>query len=176
LCDALIVVEAPVRSGARNAAKWARRLGRPCFVVPSPPWIESGRGCIAELQLGARALGGPEEVMQLLEQQARHARGAPPGSPHPHRLEVTSAKPARAPRPRRSRKQRAPTPAVAPDGVELEPLPRAVLDAIRAGAEHPDQIAERAGLSASEVNHGLLRLTLGGHILLGPLGDITTTR
>src|SRR5688572_29571933 len=81
LCDAIIVVEAPLRSGARNAAKWARRLGRPCFVVPSPPWNERGRGCIAELQLGARALGGPEEVMQLLERQALHARGAPPGSP-----------------------------------------------------------------------------------------------
>jgi DNA processing protein len=170
LCHALVVVEAPLRSGARNAAKWARQLGRPCFVVPSPPWNERGRGCIAELQLGARPLGAPEEVMQLLEQQALHpmpgprAAGVQPRAPH--RRGAAAAEP-RA----RGRSTR---PAAAES--ELDALPAAALRVIRAGADHPDQIAERAGLSPGEVNHALLRLTLSGFIRLGPLGDITVAR
>jgi len=73
LCHALVLVEAPLRSGARNAAKWARRLGRPCFVVPSAPWNERGQGCIAELQLGAAALAGPEDVLRFLEDRRLYA-------------------------------------------------------------------------------------------------------
>jgi DNA processing protein len=76
LSDALIVVEAPLRSGSRNAAKWARRLQRPWFVVPSPPWNERGRGCILELQLGGRALAGPEEVLRVLAESRPTAASA----------------------------------------------------------------------------------------------------
>ena len=176
LCHALIVVEAPLRSGARNAAKWARQLGRPCFVVPSPPWNDCGRGCIAELQLGARALGGPEEVMQLLAQQALHpmtgprAAGAQPKAPHP----LSTAPLPTEPRARRPKRDRSTSPG--PAEAELEALPAAALRVIRAGADHPDQIAERAGLSPGEVNHALLRLTLSGFIRLSPLGDITIAR
>jgi DNA processing protein len=176
LCHALIVVEAPLRSGARNAAKWARRLGRPCFVVPSPPWNDRGRGCIAELQLGARPLGVPEEVMQLLERQALPVMPGPrlPGAQAsaPRRPAGVAAAP--APRGRRAKRGRSAEPALGES--ELEPLPAAALRVIRAGADHPDQIAERAGLSPGEVNHALLRLTLSGFITLSPLGDITITR
>jgi DNA processing protein len=176
LCHALIVVEAPLRSGARNAAKWARLLGRPCFVVPSPPWNERGRGCIAELQLGARPLGAPQEVMQLLAQQALHVLASEQGlaggsAPKAHRASSEIGAPGPAARSARRTRSRPFSPVAA--DAELDALPAAVLRAIRAGAEHPDQIAERAGLSAPEVNHALLRLTLGGHIVRSPLGDIT---
>ncbi len=49
LAHLVVVVESPIRSGARNAAAHARRLGRPLFVVPAPPWHGNGRGCLAEL-------------------------------------------------------------------------------------------------------------------------------
>jgi DNA processing protein len=182
LCHAVVVVEAPLRSGARNAAKWARRLGRPCFVVPSPPWNERGRGCIVELQLGARALAGPEDVMQCLEQQALHALPVAAGAgeafdPLARRVRGELAEPGgRAPAasagPARRLRKSAPLVGAA----ELDALPRAVLKVIGAGAQHPDQIAEDAGLSLAEVNHALLRLTLSGHIVQSPLGDITVAR
>jgi len=73
LCHALVLVEAPLRSGARNAVKWARRLGRPCFVVPAAPWNERGLGCIAELQLGGMALAGPRDVLRFLEERRLYA-------------------------------------------------------------------------------------------------------
>jgi DNA processing protein len=66
-CAALVViVEAPWRSGARNAALWARRMGRPLFVVPHPPWNAQGRGCISELKLGAKPLASERDVLAAL--------------------------------------------------------------------------------------------------------------
>jgi len=181
LCHALIVVEAPLRSGARNAAKWARRLGRPCFVVPSPPWNERGRGCIAELQLGARPFGGPQDVMQLLAEQALHVLGSDGegvGAQTPRARRPSAASRLGSPRStaKAKRAARSGNSAPAEAEAELDALLAAVLRVIRAGAEHPDQVAERAGLSAAEVNHALLRLTLGGHIVRSPLGDITIAR
>ena len=106
LCHALVLVEAPLRSGARNATKWARRLGGPCFVVPSAPWNERGLGCIAELQLGAAPLAGPEDVLRFLEERRLYAIGwggdvgagearAADERPAPEAGEVVASEPAR---------------------------------------------------------------------------------
>lgn len=45
LSDGVVVVEAGVRSGARNTAKWARRLGRPALAIPGPVTSASSAGC-----------------------------------------------------------------------------------------------------------------------------------
>src|SRR5690606_32176743 len=68
LAHAVVVVQAPRRSGARNAAAWARRLGRPLLVVPSAPWIERGLGCLLELRRGAQLCESARNVLQVLEQ------------------------------------------------------------------------------------------------------------
>ena len=183
LCHALILVVAPLRSGARNAAKWARRLGRPCFVVPSAPWNERGRGCILELQLGARALAGPEEVLAALEASP----GKPPGAevahaaaaaidarPRPARRRagvarsvaapgsspVVAGPPARVPRPDLDR-------------FENGELSRAILSAIEQGARYPDEIAQAVGAGMPQVSHELLLLTLRGEVGRGPGGQVT---
>lgn len=72
LCHAVVIVEAPVRSGARNAAKQARRLGRPLLVVPGSPWSPASRGCILELQRGARLVASAREVLRVLEHRNLH--------------------------------------------------------------------------------------------------------
>jgi DNA processing protein len=64
--ELLVVVEAPWRSGARNAALRARQLGRPLFVVPHPPWHKRGRGCLSELKLGAKPLTNVRDVLSTL--------------------------------------------------------------------------------------------------------------
>ncbi|WP_422615968.1 DNA-processing protein DprA [Nocardia spumae] len=45
LSDGVLVVEAGLRSGARNTAKWARRLGRPALAVPGPITAAASVGC-----------------------------------------------------------------------------------------------------------------------------------
>jgi DNA processing protein len=152
LCDALIVVEAPLRSGARNAANWARRLARPCFVVPSPPWNEHGRGCILELQLGARALGGPEEVLRVLGEQSPPSADAGPPEP------ASEAEPRQLP---------------APDDGSLSSR---ILNAVRGGTRYADELADALDTSLPEVSHALLLLTLSGDVDQGPGGLITITR
>jgi DNA processing protein len=54
LSDALVIAEAGIQSGARNAAKAMRTLGRPVYAVAGPPWEADKLGGTAELTLGAR--------------------------------------------------------------------------------------------------------------------------
>ena len=151
LCDALVVVEAPLKSGARNAAAWARELGRVCFVVPSAPWNERGRGCVVELQLGARPLGDVQEVLDWVTER-RSATGP---------LEPSRSGPLR---------QRAEAAAAADDE---DAMKAAVLEALAAGARYADEVAEALGVSFPCVNHALLLLMLSGDVQQGPGGALT---
>ncbi len=45
LADGVLVIEAGLRSGARNTVKWARRLGRPALAVPGPVISAASVGC-----------------------------------------------------------------------------------------------------------------------------------
>jgi DNA processing protein len=83
LAHAVVVTETRWRGGGRNAAKWARVLGRPLFVVPHSPWHEPGSGAIVELRLGARPLDGPDDVVKVLEAAGLHGlpAGAQPSLP-----------------------------------------------------------------------------------------------
>jgi len=45
LSDGVLVVEAGMRSGARNTVKWARRIGRPALAVPGPVSSAASAGC-----------------------------------------------------------------------------------------------------------------------------------
>ena len=72
LAHAVVVTQAPYISGAANAAKWARRLGRPLFVVPHSPWVAAGKGAIRELRRGAIPLDRPQEVLKLLAASGLH--------------------------------------------------------------------------------------------------------
>jgi DNA processing protein len=78
LADAVVVVEAGVRSGARNAAKHARVLGRRLFAVPSAPWIKTGRGCLLELRAGAALCESAKDVLAYLSASGAHALGHEP--------------------------------------------------------------------------------------------------
>lgn len=66
LADVVVVVQASLQSGARNAAKWARDESKPLFVVPGPPWDASFAGCLEEIRLGAQVLTSPERVSEAL--------------------------------------------------------------------------------------------------------------
>ncbi len=67
LADDVVVTAAPVESGARNTANWARRLGRRLWIVPGAPWDPTMAGCALELTIGAAtALSSPEQLLRQL--------------------------------------------------------------------------------------------------------------
>ncbi|MFF0487575.1 DNA-processing protein DprA [Nocardia sp. NPDC004068] len=64
LADGVLVVEAGLRSGARNTVKWARRLGRPALAVPGPVTAASSVGCHRMIREGeALLVTKAEEVL-----------------------------------------------------------------------------------------------------------------
>jgi len=56
LSDGVLVVEAGLRSGARNTVKWARRLGRPAMAVPGPVTSVASVGCHRMIREGEALL------------------------------------------------------------------------------------------------------------------------
>jgi DNA processing protein len=160
LCDALVLVEAPLKSGARNAMSWARQLQRPCFVVPSAPWNEQGRGCVLELQLGARALGDPKEIVDWLAERRRFESG-----PEDHRPPSSPGAAPAAPSPSAVRPLQA--------GAGEDDVKSGVLAALAAGARYADDVADALGLALPRVNHALLLLMLSGDVHQGAGGALT---
>ncbi len=82
LADVVVVVQAGIPSGALNAAAWARKLSRPLWVVPAPPWMRHFRGCHAELDRGgARPLTSIDALLSSVGLQGRRRRRSelPPG-------------------------------------------------------------------------------------------------
>lgn len=148
LSHALVIVEMPVRSGAKNAARAARRLGRPLFVVPSAPWNPSGLGGLLELERGALPASSVAPVLRLLAERRLHAISLPP--PEPTGAAAAEPAPAAAQRRRLAR-------AKASSGIE-----QAVLEAIDAGVRYPAEIAQALSCSVGEVSHCILLLTLRG--------------
>lgn len=62
--SAVLVVEAGWRSGARNTAAWARKLGRPVLAVPGPVTSASSKGCHRMIREGeARLVADAHDVV-----------------------------------------------------------------------------------------------------------------
>ena len=170
MSHATVVVQAPLRSGARNAAHAARKLGRLLFAVPSAPWVEQGQGCLLELKLGARlftqvrdlliglseiGVSGNADPLQL-ELKLPTGGLAASRATVPH--DAPSAQITRAPL-LRSTFERRP---------ELAP----VLDALINGCSTIDSICVATGWSPPKVQQGLLQLTLDGLIQVTSAGRI----
>lgn len=148
LAHAVVVAQAPVRSGTRNAAKWARELGRPLLAVPYAPWQRRGSGANVELRLGAKVCTGPRDVMRELKRQllVPLPRSAPVAPAQPELPFSTSEAPAL--------------------GEEAEE--RAVRVAIAAGARTIDEICLRTALGPGAVQRHVLTLTLEGVLAPDP--------
>ncbi|MET0414139.1 MAG: DNA-processing protein DprA [Polyangiaceae bacterium] len=145
----VIVVELPWRSGAANAAKWARRLGRPVLVVLHPPWNDRGTGCIEQLRLGARPLGSVKDVMSCLEELNQHPLG------------------------RGLAAQRAPSSWRRSLPADTTPLEHRIYAAVLDGAVSADDVVEVTRDSAAEVNQGVLMMILKGLIAQDGAGTLS---
>ena len=161
LSHAVVVVETRVRGGARNAAKWARRLGRPLLVVPSAPWIPSGTGCQLELRRGAAWCLHLADVLEELER----ALAIPQGLAAAARRESPAEEPIQQELPFLGD----------PSGIKGEPDALRVLRAVQGGARHLDAICELTGLPPGVVQSHVLTLTLEGVLVAGPAGALRAT-
>ena len=65
LADAVVVVQAPLRSGALGTALHAHALGRPLYAVPSAPWDLRGAGFAQMRALGATICMDAQDVLSL---------------------------------------------------------------------------------------------------------------
>lgn len=64
---AVIVTEAPFKSGALNTASHARQLGRPVMAVPNAPWALNGSGGNALIQKGAYLINTAADVLKIIK-------------------------------------------------------------------------------------------------------------
>jgi DNA protecting protein DprA len=67
LSDVLVVIEAPVKSGAMGTAHWAFKMHIPVLTPPSDIWYERSAGNNILLKNGAMPLTDPADVLNLLE-------------------------------------------------------------------------------------------------------------
>jgi len=154
LTQATVVVQAPIKSGARSTASFARRLGRPVFIVPAAPWDPLGEGNLLELSLGARVLLDEGELLGWV--------GLPRGATRPIR--------------RREHSRAPPSPVqatTASDDLTVEALSpecRAIFQMLSCTPLHLDDLCAGTGLPTALVHAALLTLSLEAVLVEGPAG------
>jgi len=147
LADALVVVQAPARSGALSTARWARALGRPVFVVPSTPWQPRGVGCLDLLRSGAQICTSVMDVLSL------PAPGADPSTRKASRRHKSSH-----------------------DIQGLSEPARALWRLLASAPRYPDELSVCLDMPAARVQEALLSLQLMGRIRRRVDGTYEKTR
>lgn len=131
LARVVIVVQAPIPSGALSTAAHARKLGRALLTVPHAPWEPRGAGCLTLLAGGAGVCRNSADVLSLAALGARTSTRRRPKQPK--KEEYLRG---------------------------LDEDERSVVSALRDGALQADELCERTQLSAARVQRALLMLML----------------
>lgn len=180
---ATVVIQAGFKSGARNTAAAARRLGRPLFAVPYAPWDERGQGCAVELALGAKALTCAADLLELLVAEGLALKVPKRTLPHRSGLQLSLAD-LRARRVKTPGKlspasmsgessMTAPTLSSAHTRAGTSQIPsecETIFSALSEEPQHLDEICEKIQGGAHLVLEGLLTLTLLAVVVEEPAG------
>lgn len=170
LADAVVVIQAKLQSGSRNAASWARTFGRPLWVVPGLPWspyVERFGGSSAELRKGARPLTSMAELFDALE-LTRESSPAAPRSTSPPSLPLRGVPGAERPR---SRKKEAPRALPKnPSEAGWSDDEKTVFSNLYLAPIHIDQIVAKAGIPVGAAMTALLTLSMKDVVVEGPDG------
>ena len=146
--DAVVVVEAPARSGALVTASWALEQGRECFAVPGSIDAPASAGCLALLRDWPDLVHVVAGVPQLLEDL-----GLAPAAAY--------ERPVPADRPQGSSSGRPAGPQAALAAIPARDAP--VAAALLRGAAIVDEIVAVTGLPVGAVLGALTRLEAGGY-------------
>ncbi len=142
-----VVVQAPARSGALSTARQAERLGRQVWVVPAAPWDARSAGNLGLLRSGARICMRPSDVLSAALVPVTHS--IPP---------------------------RADARQEAMDFTGLGPLERQLLESLGGRPRHPDDLCQRTGIPAVQVQRGLMNLLVAGLVEERPGGRFKSCR
>lgn len=140
LALAVIVVEAPQRSGALMTARLAREQGRDVFAVPGEITNPRCAGCLALLRDGAGLVRTAQDVIDELEVHLPKASIAVAGAPLSQGDDLFG-----------------------PAGSEAT-----LLDALTSGEHGIEALARQVGQSIDVVQQALLRLELSGQVVRLP--------
>jgi DNA processing protein len=142
-----VVVQAPARSGALSTARIAKRLGRRVFAVPASPWDPRGSGALGLLRAGARICAEPADVLSDFASPGGDSAASRPG------------------------KQREPS-----DFSDLSQLEQSILRHLGGRARHADELCQRTGIPAFQVQQSILQLLVRGLIEERPGGRYQSCR
>lgn len=146
LCRAVLVMEAPEKSGALITAKLANEFGRDIYTLPNSPDRIESRGCLRLIHNGAEVIITEHELLSML--------GAIPDLDQPQQLSIFDSQ-------TNSSNQNIPVnSSPLPQTINLAPPLAKVFEAILDEPTSFDTIIEKSGLNASEVSGILLQLEL----------------
>jgi DNA processing protein len=142
-----VVVQAPARSGALSTARYAQRLGRAVFAVPASPWDPRGSGNLRLLCGGARICVRPSDVLsETASKGSGRSAEAPENNENTH------------------------------DFSNLTQPEQKILQSLQGRARHPEDLCQRTGIPAFEVQQSILRLLVRGLIEEKPGGRYKSCR
>jgi DNA processing protein len=142
-----VVVQAPARSGALSTASVAKRLSRPVFAVPASPWDPRGSGNLRLLRNGARICTGPADVLSETALRGGDLEAASPGkNENIH------------------------------DFKDLTQSEQTILRSLGGRSRHAEDLCQRTGIPAFEVQQSILRLLVRGLLEEKPGGRYQTCR
>jgi DNA processing protein len=164
LAECVVVVQAALKSGSRNAAAWGRRLGRPVFVVPGAPWMDPFKGSVAEGARGALPLWSYESFFEKL--------GLPAPDTKDHNAAWSGIMPPSAAVPRRRARPQtySDPPLFKVDPTTWSDDERHVFSIISIAPTQQDMIIAQSGLPTSSTLTALLTLSLKDVVVEGPDG------
>jgi DNA processing protein len=134
LSRAILVMEAPEKSGALITAKYANEFGRDVYTLPNSPDVAEARGCLRLIRQGAEEIIQEDELLEML--------GAIPKMDDGKQLSLFDAT--------------APT----TSNLDLSPEFVRVLNAIALQPTPLELIVRETGLSVAEVSAILIQLEL----------------
>lgn len=152
LADAVVVIQAHVASGSRNAMTWARDLDRALFVPGCTPWAR-GRfgGTLAALEEGlARPIYSVAHLLRELDLTTDEVSASPRRRAIPRRRPV-------------ARLTATPDPSWTSDE-------KLVFSSLSDQAQHRDALARKSGLGIQAIATALLTLSLKDVVVEGPDG------
>ncbi len=169
----VVVVEAPIKSGALITADHAAEQGREVFAVPGGMDSPQSRGTHELIRNGAKLVMSVEDILEELPLGIAPSRPATTPLAGPDWDALATVEETRIPVPEAPtpKPKRRPVVAPAPAAKPLPPLPpeeEAVLNQLNSTARHVDDIAEKTSLPAGKVNAALLMLELKGLVQRRP--------
>lgn len=142
LCRAILVMEAPEKSGALITAHYATEFNRDVYTLPNTPDNLQARGCLKLIHKGAEVIITEEDLLNSL--------GSIPDLDQCHQLSLFNLPVS--------------TPVISSPTVNLSPSLNQVLAVIENQPTSFDVIVTKTGLNAGDVSGFLLELELEGLI------------